>query len=169
MSGKLEHLLAILKQQADLTDKFYDHLDFKYKSTQRIVLDYGSYFPRKIKSPFRGKRKACFENCFRRMLEYPNLIYCEGFSVGESANILIPHAWLVDEQGRLIDPTWTSREVESSTYFGIAFDCEFVMEVAANAKYYGVLDLENERANNYPIMRNGFPPHALYLSQCPLK
>jgi len=41
MSSNLDRLLIILKEQADLIDKLNTRSDFQYKSTQKLILDYG--------------------------------------------------------------------------------------------------------------------------------
>lgn len=67
MSSNLDRLLAILKEQAELIDKLNTRSDFQYKSTQRLVLDYGKPFVTKVKSPLKGEPKLCFKNCFQAL------------------------------------------------------------------------------------------------------
>jgi hypothetical protein len=157
--NNLDRLLSILKEQADLIDKLNTRSEFRYKSTQRLVLDYGKPFVKKVKSPFKGERKACFENCLKGLLRYPNLNYCEGFAISDDIGIAVSHAWLVNNDGELIDPTWVGKQFKGSTYFGVVFTDDFVREIAQKTKCYGILD--NDYMNGHQLLREGFPPHAL--------
>lgn len=49
------------------------------------------------------KNKECFFNAQLLAFVYDSLEYCEGIA---SSVIPTEHAWLVDETGRVIDPTW---------------------------------------------------------------
>ncbi len=160
MSSNLDRLLAILKEQADLIDKLNTRSDFQYKSTQRLVLEHGQPFVTKVKSPFKGERKACFENCLKGLLRYPNLNYCEGFAISDDVDIAVSHAWLVNNDGELIDPTWIGERFKGSAYFGVVFTDDFVREIAQKTKCYGILD--NDYMNEHQLLREGFPPHALH-------
>ncbi|MBD6620543.1 hypothetical protein FNW02_33410 [Komarekiella sp. 'clone 1'] len=161
MSSNLDRLLAILKEQADLIDKLNTRSDFRYKSTQRLVLEYGQPFITKVKSPFKGQPKSCFENCLKGLLRYPNLNYCEGFAISDNVDIAVSHAWLVNNNGELIDPTWgVGKRFKGSTYFGVVFNDDFVREIAQKTKCYGILD--NDYMNEHKLVRAGFPAHALH-------
>jgi hypothetical protein len=159
MNSNLECLLAILKEQADLIDKFHTRSDFQYKSTQRLVLDYGKPFVTQVKSPFKGERKACFKNCYKALWDYPQLSYCEGFAIDDDLNLAISHAWLVNDSLEVIDPTWIGKRFKGSTYFGVIFNRQFVMEMAEKTRSYGILD--SDYMNEHQLKREGFPPHAL--------
>jgi hypothetical protein len=159
MSKNLDRLIVILKEQADLIDKLNQRCDFKYKSTQSLVLAYGQPFLKTVKSPFKGKTKACFENCFQALLGYPNFHYCEGFAIDDELPIAVSHAWLINDAGEVVDPTWVGKKHKGSTYFGMALTREFVFEVAQKTKCYGILD--SDYMNNHCLMREGFPSNAL--------
>ncbi|MEP0859728.1 hypothetical protein [Trichocoleus sp. DQ-U1] len=159
MNNNLERLVKLLKEQAELIDKINESSDFRYKSTQALVLEYGQPFTKKVKSPFKGKIKSCFENCFQALFKYPNLHYCEGFAIDDKLPLAISHAWLINEEGETVDPTWIGEQYKNSVYFGIVFDKEFVFEFAKKIKHYGILD--SGYMNDYQLQREGFPPHAL--------
>ncbi|WP_373527446.1 hypothetical protein [Nostoc sp.] len=158
--NNLDCLLTILKEQADLIDKLNTRSDFQYKSTQRLVLDYGKPFVTQVKSPFKGKPKSCFENCMKALINFPQLNYCEGFAISDHVDIVVSHAWLVNNDGELIDPTWIGKNFNGSTYFGVIFNNDFVVEIAKKTKCYGILD--NDFMNEHQLKREGFPPHALH-------
>lgn len=56
----------------------------------------------RMANQFRARQKWCFNNCFRIASRVSTLTYYEGF-----ANPIIPigHAWLVRDDGVVIDPT----------------------------------------------------------------
>ncbi|BDI20990.1 hypothetical protein ANSO36C_67920 (plasmid) [Nostoc cf. commune SO-36] len=160
MSSNSDRLLAILKEQADLIDKLNTRSDFQYKSTQRLVLDYGKPFVTQVKSLFKGERKACFENCYKALWDYSQLSYCEGFAIDDELDFAVPHAWLVNNAMEVIDPTWIGNKFKGSTYFGIVFNRQFVMEMVEKTRSYGILD--SDYMNEHQLKREGFSPHALH-------
>lgn len=93
------------------------------------------------------------------MLRYPELSYCEGFAISNEVAFVIAHAWLVDTQSQVIDPTWNENYVDP-TYFGVVFTREFVGKVALKTKQYGILD--NYYVDKYQILQEGFPKDALH-------
>lgn len=156
----LERLLEKLQVEADLIDKIYQRPDFRYKSIQSLILIHGIPFLKKVKSPLKGKPKSCFENCFTALWDYPNLSYCEGFAIDDDLNLAVSHAWLVNNKMEVIDPTWIGNKFKGSTYFGVVFNREFVMEMAEITKSYGILD--SDYMNEHKLKREGFPPSALH-------
>ena len=165
INSNLESLRSDLKQYADIFDRLYNRGELKYCSTQRLILDLGINFKSKIDSPLSGKPKECYKNCFQNLTgsrrTNDNLHYCEGFATHEGLGLIIAHAWLVNGQGEVIDPTWRDpQSFINPIYFGVVFNWEFVMEVAAQTKMYGVLD--NDRAIEYEFKRLGLPSNALH-------
>ncbi len=163
MSSNLDRLLAILKEQADLIDKLNTRSDFRYKSTQKLVLEYGQPFIKEVKPPFKGEPKSCFENCYKALWDYQQLSYCEGFAIDDELDFTVSHAWLVNDSLEVIDPTWIGNKFKGSTYFGVVFNREFVMEMAEKTRSYGILD--SDYMNEHQLKREGFPPHALLHKQ----
>lgn len=70
----------------------------------------------------RMRAKDCYHNAFRLLSRDPaSLTYCEGLI---DPAIIETHAWVVDAEGNVIDPTWkfdASRE-----YVGIPFRSDYV-------------------------------------------
>ncbi len=160
MKNNLERLLERIKEQAELIEKINQSSDFRYKSTQALVLEYGQPFTKKVKSPFKGKIKSCFENCFQALFKYPKFQYCEGFAIDDELPLAVSHAWLINEKGEAIDPTWIGEQYKGSVYFGVVFNTQFVFEFARKIKHYGILD--SDYMNDHQLQREGFPPHALH-------
>lgn len=106
MSNNLERLVTLLKQQAELIDTINAGCPFRYKSIQRLILETGRPFLKRVEpTPFKGKPKSCFQNCFQASWMEPNLSYCEGFAIYNELPIAVSHAWLVNEALEVIDPT----------------------------------------------------------------
>lgn len=160
MSNNLEYLLEFLNQQADFNDNINKKIVNPFKNTQRLILENGLPFLTMSKpSPFKGEPKSCYQNCTSALLEYPELSYCEGFAISKEVSFTIAHAWLIDNNSQVIDPTWNEDYTES-TYFGVVFTNEFVRKIALKTKHYGIL--ENYYVDKYQILQQGFPKGALH-------
>lgn len=48
------------------------------------------------------------------------LRYVEGYAMRADLGIPMQHAWCIDEQDRVVDPTWI--DPEKAEYFGVPFD-----------------------------------------------
>ena len=86
---------------------------------------------------FEGKRKKskeCFKNAFQLVQKnFEDLVYVEGY-----ANSVIPtlHAWAIDKEGNVIDPTWRS----SHGYFGVPFKFDYVARTLHERGLFGIID-----------------------------
>lgn len=160
MSDKLKYLLECLNQQAHLFDSIYKTSTLNRKSSQRLILENGLPFLKRITpSLFKGEPKSCYQNCTEALLKYPELSYCEGFAISNEISITIAHAWLVNDSSLVVDPTW-NENLTDCTYFGVVFTNEFVREIALKTKCYGILD--NYRVDRHQILQEGFPKGALH-------
>lgn len=74
-----------------------------------------------------GKEKRCYNNSVAYSRARDDLIYAEGYALDPEIGFPIEHAWLIDSQGKVLDPTWD--ENDDHTYFGIAFKTSFVIEM----------------------------------------
>lgn len=161
MSKNLERLLAILKAEADVVESINKDAPFRYKSSQRLILETGKPFFKRVEpAQFRGKPKQCFQNCFEALLKHPELSYCEGYVIDDELPIAIHHAWLINDKLEVIDPTWNDKDSTGCTYFGVALNDEFVMDFARKTKHYGILD--SDYLSDYQLLREGFPKSALH-------
>ncbi|MEH2361738.1 hypothetical protein [Nostoc sp.] len=75
--------------------------------------------------------------------------YCERFAISDDIDIAVSHAWLVNNDGELIDPTRIGERFKGSTYFGVVFTDDFVREIAQKTKCYGILD--NDFMNEHQL------------------
>jgi hypothetical protein len=51
--------------------------------------------------------------------------YCEGFAIQDDMPIILSHAWLVNDNMEVIDPTWVEEMSVEVAYFGVVFTKKF--------------------------------------------
>ncbi|MBO6894285.1 MAG: hypothetical protein JJ866_20245 [Roseibium sp.] len=96
----------------------------------RALQQFGSqYHPKNDASSLlrRGAAKSCYANATSYALRHNNLFYSEGYALDPALPVPLQHAWLVDEVGEVIDPTW--KDAEQHVYFGITFKPDFLVEL----------------------------------------
>lgn len=106
-------------------------------SPEMALLAYGRDWKPSEASPawlVMGPKRNCFANALAYAVDRSDVYYVEGYAVDRQLGIPMEHAWLVDNRGSVIDPTWD--DPEENDYFGIAFKREFVV------KFAGVTDGE---------------------------
>ena len=109
---------------------------WKYTSIEDFILKNGRQMGIKMESlPTgikRGKPKQCFKNAYLLALA-EGFTYCEGY-----ANGVIPlmHAWCLDKNKKVIDPTWK----DGKDYFGVEIPIEVADRIMAKSGHYGILD-----------------------------
>ena len=71
----------------------------------------------KLSRKYRCEIKNCYSNCLRIATRDSGYQYVEGYGMSV---IPIEHAWLVNENGEVIDPTWVlTGEHFTTDYFGV--------------------------------------------------
>jgi len=107
---------------------------------ERYVAAYGQRFksqplPADVE---RGREKECYKNASLLVMERSDLTYVEGFGkTARTGDLAFLHAWAVDNDGNVIDPTWT--DPEKNEYFGVKYDRAKYLKYLYTAKIYGVL------------------------------
>lgn len=130
MSGLRQHLL-------DCQEAFGRNIytDFMLKHG----IDY-TVGPNTYAGP-RQEQHNCYGNASHLAFDNPELTYVEG-----KVHSIIPidHAWCVDQDGVVIDPTLTALDHEGKPraceYFGVPFRTEYVRRAIARNGVYGVLN-----------------------------
>lgn len=120
---------------------------FPYQNRYQFVLKHGRPFIRKPLPEIyeTGYPKQCYGNACQLVRKYPDdLFYAEGFGVpNRSGCFILEHAWAVDAQGNVIDPTW---EPVGRLYFGVVFDFDYLKRVTySGRRYTPLIDNFNER------------------------
>lgn len=102
-----------------------------------------------------GRRGLCYANAARYVLEHDKLHYCEGYALSLRLPIPVPHAWVVDDDGHAIDPTWDYPEGEAF-YFGVPFLCDNTWVRLLKLGTFGIIASDWEQGDN-DLLRNGVP------------
>jgi hypothetical protein len=109
-----------------------------------FIAEYGTDFK---SAPYpkdweRGEPRLCYMNAYK-LAESHGLNYVEGF--GLSANLAkiglthfpVEHAWCVDDDGKVYDPTWD--DPTASAYRGVIIPRDLLHEEMRRLKRYGAL------------------------------
>jgi hypothetical protein len=81
--------------------------------------------------------KGCFENALRLAKRYPaRYRYVEGIASGRV--IPVHHAWCVDQDDLVIDPTWSKYSTVGGAYFGVEIPTDVASKIA-NARCTSVV------------------------------
>lgn len=92
----------------------------------------------------RGEMRECFRNAYYLAMQ-KDWTYCEGYAISKG---LIPtlHAWVLDNEGKVVDPTWEGE----AEYFGCEFPWKYVTRITFKREYWGsVLD---DWQNHFPLL-----------------
>jgi hypothetical protein len=131
-----------------------DHLDqvagleSGSRAFARFVLDHGiEWGSQPLPDCYEGGiPRRCFGNCqdilFSRQGRAEGLVYVEGYACSGLLSFAFPtlHAWLVDPDGSVVDPTW--EDPDTSTYFGVPFTPEYVRR-ATRESHLGISLIDN--------------------------
>lgn len=127
---------------------------YQYASIYELVADQGRYFTSQpLPPPFRRMRpKECFHNAATTAIRHHELgiMYCEGY-VNVLKNNIVPllHAWCVDHNGNVIDPTIGYQP--HTQYIGIPFELDFVIHAYGVRKAGSILD---DWQNGWPLLKD---------------
>jgi hypothetical protein len=121
-----------LKQVAEIS---------RQKSREAWVLEHGQFWdvgevPDKIPAGKYDEKKGCFGNAANLSFDYPEYSYVEGYAMPGFINLPLPHAWVVDYEGKVIDTTWD----DGVAYYGVEFSREQLSEILLDSGTYGVID-----------------------------
>jgi hypothetical protein len=144
----IQHMKALDRAERGLND----NSSWKHRTTYAFVLAYGrAYIPQPKPKQFRWMAaQNCFGNALRLAERHPDLTYVEGYAIRDDLVIPMPHAWVADAEGRVIDYTWREPGTE---YFGVPFHVLFVQKALAEKGETGVID---NWTDNWALLRNGY-------------
>jgi len=107
-----------------------------------LLLEHGRAFQPAPKLPNgvkKGVPKQCYANAtqiiLRQRSKLPRYRYCEGYALPKRL-FPMPHAWLIDDQDRVVDVTWP----EGEEYFGVVMQRSFLISEMARSKRYGIFE-----------------------------
>ena len=133
---------ATVQQSCNLTNN--SQHKFLYSGLEHFTLMHGAaWTPAELPLDIPvGEARMCFKNAFELVMGDPRRYhYVEGYASGY---IPVHHAWAVDQQGRVVDPTWSDRRpgnpVTGRIYVGTSFNFRYVVNTLNETKQYSVLD-----------------------------
>lgn len=83
-----------------------------------------------------AEKKECFRNAAENAIANPELTYVEGYAMPQVVDMPMAHAWNVDADGNVIDPTW---ENGGKAYYGIEFETAELCALLIKTEHYGFL------------------------------
>jgi hypothetical protein len=127
-----------------------------YVSCSDFVLKHGRERKHKpYPKQYRAMRmQMCFANAARLVLSHPeDLIYCEGYACGEIP-IPLAHAWTLDKDGNVVDPTWHGRGkyCGGKEYVGVAILTKYLIATALKTEWHCSI-IDNYRMK-WPILQD---------------
>lgn len=148
-----------LALEKGLIESVGDKSGLKHGSYYSLVLDLGTVRKAPLElpewCPIMAMRQ-CFNNAYELAVENPGLTYVEGYAM--HSVLPTPHAWVVDEDDRIIDPTWTGILEEDETmhyayYAGVKFETNFLIRRSIETGWVSMFMNDWER--NTEILRHG--------------
>lgn len=141
---QLRQYLAILARCGDVRPNGY-----AYRNLGDFLLQRGRWF---APHPFpprlqRGQLGLCFQNAFiLAVRSRGRLRYCEGIAAG-----IIPmeHAWCIDADDRVVDPTW--RDDDGVGYIGVVVPLDAVRAVRKRGTTSALFDWQA----HFPLLKVG--------------
>lgn len=154
----ISNIREFLQMEVDMLKTMRNlHRIHGYLSMSDFLLQHGRNFepaplPDDVK---KGRAKECYCNAANIVIDEPErFIYCEGYAVGV---IPVMHAFCIDVEGRVVDPTWYGKSERGRTptlgteYFGIAIKKDYLVKTLIKNERYGVID---QWQAEWPIMRD---------------
>ncbi|MDF5722165.1 MAG: hypothetical protein PUP91_17095 [Rhizonema sp. PD37] len=155
------NLEMALNQLADLVKKSRLNSDWKYRSYSELVLHCGVFFKNQPQTPFlkRMTPRSCYYNCQKLAFENKELIYVEGYALAQDISFPLSHAWLMDTDGHVIEPTW---EVIGTAYIGVPFSTAWIKSFLQLRERKDNLSIfEGNYLEGYSLLKEGLPTYAL--------
>ena len=160
--GRLPLVTAsLVSPQVELMEKIRPNKKWKYKGFEDLVKRCGremkyAPLPEDIE---RGLPKNCYYNCLELLREHPELTYCEGYALTEDLPLPLAHAWLVDSNGNVIDPTWDD---ESAVYLGVPFNTQWFIDLLISRNREDCLSVfESNYLEDFSLLKKGISNDAI--------
>jgi len=126
--------------------------DWAYSSSYGLVLEQGRAYSGAARPEGLRKmtNKLCYRNALWTAMDHPDWRYVEGFAVSFQG-FPCDHAWVVQPDGTVVDPTWYAPDL--AAYYGVVIPVDVVSGIVAHQGVYGILC--NDWRNDSQILRTG--------------
>lgn len=139
----------------------YARSDRQYCCFEELVLDCGVAMVAAPKPPKlkRGLPKSCYYNAQKIAFGGRGLTYVEGYALSADISMAFAHAWLTNDKGEAIDPTW---EPPGVAYLGIPFSTAWVKAFLSDRHRENELSIfEGNHLEKFSLLQNGIPQEAI--------
>ena len=152
-----QQVLDYLKQTSELwgrAERTEATSTWAYRSVEAFLLEHGQFYaPQTLPAKYRrfyAPVKYCYDNAYRMAKKY-KLRYVEGVATGI---IVAGHAWCLDAEGRVLDPTWHDRNdnPEDRAYFGVVLPLQVVTRARRKTGASALHDWEHD----FPLLQKPF-------------
>ena len=154
-----EGLVDYIRQHAEFVQKTYCvPKGWRYRSQFHLLLALGRRFtPVPNPSDLTGMPAGfCYSNAAlyaRAHRENEGVVYAEGFALTPAGiDVYLPHAWIVNPDGTVLDPTW--EDAPGRAYVGIPIADPALWPVEGGG-------LLHDFNRTLPLLRGGLSQHAL--------
>lgn len=107
----------------------------------------------------RGQMGDCYSNALNAALgSRGRYIYVEGYA--NAGFFPMRHAWVVDGNGTVYDPTWPDGE----DYYGIPFETQWLLSYISETGFYSVFGYDIAPKGLIDILVDDFPPDAINMT-----
>jgi hypothetical protein len=124
---------------------------FTYGNRDAFIKANGQNWPvaakQDVPGPFHVWPKACFDNAYRLARRWPSRYrYVEGLAYG-----VIPthHAWVINRDGEVLDPTWQAFSRLGAEYFGVVIP----LAIAKQVRHKQCLSIIDNWHRRWPLYR----------------
>ncbi len=158
MSNLTEQLLSYLKQRADMADSTQTDFRENIKVMKLYFWSMALFLISRLNlHRFKVNLKPVTKTVLMPFFLILDLHYCEGYGFDQDLPISLYHAWLVNDKGEVIDPTWLKKD--KTIYLGVVFNKDFVLETLNEIRQYSII--ENDYKIEYKLKKNGFTSEML--------
>jgi len=143
-------LVAYFNQMIEMRKRMKE-MSLKFICFEEFVQKNGTVYTKFSRRKYRQSEMGqCFMNAFH-LADEKKLIYVEGFAIPGSFPFPFPmlHAWVVDQNGLILDPTWFGKSRRGTEYWGVPFKMEFVRKTIFARGSYGIIDNMEQR---FPLL-----------------
>jgi hypothetical protein len=140
------------RQMCRLTALMQKTINPPHTTPAQFLLAHGKHMTERRITRAKGEPLACYANAYRLAQTRKGYRYVEGFA---TSVIPLEHAWCIDGEGRVIDPTWDAEY--KPDYFGVVFpNLDFVLRIRRMTGAYSVLWAWWKWREIWPLLKQEF-------------